>query len=72
MLKYLTGGGGGLLLLWIISLFMKKYDDKTKKTKHNNNIIVETKIDIIDCDDWAWDQFVSGQLNYQNNLNVHY
>ena len=60
MLKYITGGGGGLaLLIWIISLFMKKYDDKTKKTTYNNNINVEqSNIEIIDCDDWAWDQFV--------------
>ena len=38
---------------------MKKYDDKTKKRTYNNNINVEqSNIEIIDCDDWAWDQFV--------------
>ena len=59
MLKYITGGGGGLaLLIWIISLFMKKYDNKMEKTKHNKNMKLEPNIDIIDSDDWGWDQFV--------------
>ena len=37
---------------------MKKYDDKTKKTTHNNNINVEPNIEIIEEENWAWDQFV--------------